>query len=553
MRSKQITSALPEAGPHPDYPTPVTSGTDKIFTLEDPDRGPRVPTTYGLPPRGSLSWSTHAHCEVGQLNVACGSGAAFASWRVGRRGKELIVAESMLGSQVVKTYVLVAKPDGTPIHRVELDMFSHVVEMRRFTLADRYSARRPSGGNGLDGCGSMAIKIDKQRRVSQQSCLQWLGQPMRDTTGVAAMRVERDARRITIAQHFLGLDGRPIANIDGVTALRFDLDKFGRSAIIRYRDADDKPVPSSDGCYGWHRDYDARGLEVKRTCLDFADRPQNTTDNTAIESYRYDARGCLVASRYATADGRPAANRDNVHGLEFQHDSRCQAISKTCVSIVEQPVACGLGRPARTVYAYDHLGNVVSQKHYSADGAPGGDAQYGVFELRSQYDAVRNAVGESCYDSEGKPIACATTGFHAKKLSYDDAGRMIEERYFDTSGAATTNAGAASRRTKYDSYDHVFESVGFDADGKLIETMGMTTRRVLYDTAHRRFAMVLLDKVGRPANYTGGYVGVASPGRAWHAVRIVRGTDGTVTSNRFFDAAGQLLVTHDCRRVTCFD
>ena len=81
----------------------------------------------------------------------------------------------------------------------------------------------------------------------------------------------------------------------------------------------------------------------------------------------------------------------------------------------------------------------------------------------------------------------------------------------------------------------------------------MATDRVLYDTAHRRFAKVLLDKSGRPASYTGGYVGVTCPKQAWHAVRLVRGSDGSVTSNQFFDAAGQLLVTHDCRRVTCFN
>ena len=393
----------------------MTSGTDKIFTLEDPDRGPGVPTTYALPPRGSLSWSTHAHCDVDQLDVACGDGTAFASWRVGRRGKELIVAESMLGNQMVETYVFVAKRDGTPIHRVQLDMFDRVVEMRRFTAADRYSARRPSGGNGLDGCGSMAVKLDKQRRVSHESCLQWLGQPMRDTNGVAARRLERDKRGIVIAQYFLGLDGKPIANTEGVTALRFDLDKAGRDAVRRFLDADDKPVMSSDGCYGRRYDHDARGLRIKTTCLDAADRPKGAANGTAVESYRYDARGCLIASRYAAADGHAAADRDNVHGFDFERDARCQTISSTCVNIVEQPVACGLERPARTVYAYDQLGNVVSWKHYNADSTPGGDARYGAFERRSQYDPVGNQIGESCYDSEGKPIERATTGFHDRE------------------------------------------------------------------------------------------------------------------------------------------
>src|SRR5687767_9585863 len=70
VRPVPITLPLPEAGPHPDYPTTVASGTGKIFTLEDPDRGPKVPTTYKLPPRGTLSWTTHGYCDLGPVEVA---------------------------------------------------------------------------------------------------------------------------------------------------------------------------------------------------------------------------------------------------------------------------------------------------------------------------------------------------------------------------------------------------------------------------------------------------------------------------------------------------
>jgi hypothetical protein len=553
VRGKRARSPLPEAGPHPDYPTPVASGTDKIFTLEDPDRGARVPTTYKMPPRGTLSWSTHAYCDVGTLDVACGSGSGFARWHVGRRGNELIVAESMIGTRIVATYVFVAKPDGTPIRRVELDSFGRVAEMRTFTTSDRYSARRPSGGNGLPGCGSMAIKIDKSGRVTQESCLQWTGQPMRDTTGVATRRLVRDARGIVIAQHFLGLDGKPIADTDGVTTLRFDLDKAGRDAVRRYRDADDKPSIARNGCYGRRYEYDARGLEVRRTCLDFADRPQRAANGIAIESYRYDTRGCMVAVRYAAADGTAVTDRDNVHGIDIKPDERCLDLSRTCVNLAGRPIACEVAAPSRYVTAYDERGQLVSSKHYNADHSPGRDAAYEVFEVRWQYDEVGNPVGTSCYDSEGEPVECASAGYHALRRTYDDAGRNTQLRFFDTRGAPTTGLEAAAVHSTYDSYDHLFESTVVDADGELVETNGMTTRRDLYDTAHRRFAIVLLDRAGKPAQYTACYVGVTCPEKAWHAVRLVRGIDGRVMSNQFFDSTGQLVATQDCSTATCFD
>ena len=548
----RIISPLPDAGPHPDYPTPVASGTDTIFTLEEPDRGAKVPTTYKLPPRGTLSWTTHAYCDLDPLEVACGSGSGFVRWRVGRRGKELIVAESLLGARVFATYVFVAKKDGSPLRRVELDSFGRVAEMLTFTAPDRYSARRPNGGNGLLGCGSMAIKLDEQRRVSQTSCLQWTGQPMRDTTGVATRRYVRDARGIVITTHFLGLDGKPIASRDGVTTLRFDLDKAGRDAVKRYRDADDRPVAMGDGCYGWQFEYDMRGLEVRRTCLDFADQPQRAANGIASTSYRYNAHGCVVAIRYAAADGASAAHRDNVHGMDVQSDARCQQVSRTCVDIFDEPTACGIDSPARTVYSFDKRGRLVSRKHYNADQSPGLDAGYQVFEIRWQYDAVGNPVRESCYAYDGNPIVCATGDYHQVKRTYDHAGREIELRYLDESGTPTESVGTAVVRTRYDNYDHAVEWTVVDADGELIEVNGMTTRRELYDAAHRRFAIILLDRTGQPAPYTACYVGVTCPDEAWHAVRLVRGIDGRVTSNQFFDASGQLLVTQDCSKVTCF-
>lgn len=549
----KIGSPLPEKGPHPDYPTPLAAGSDKIFTLEDPDRGAKVAPTFDLAAltKGDLAWTTHAHCVPDTVDVVCSSSTSPAHWKVGRRGKEVVVA--IPSRPIDNTHVYLAKPDGTPERYVEIDSHGRVESASTFA-GDRYSNRLPRGSNGLRGCGSMAFTLDKYRRVERLRCLQWSGDPMRDTRGVAATRIARDARGFITEYRYEGLDGQVAPNADNVAIERLELDREGRTAVLRYRDAADQPVASPSGCHGWRYERNAAGIVTKQTCLDAKDAPATASTGIAITTYKVDARGCRPAWRYAGSDGAPKAGGSNIHGIDLVVDDRCAELSRTCLNIVEQPIACGVGMPAKYVMKRDDLGRVTSTKHYGTDGKPAGDAQYKAFEVRWQIDDLGNRVGESCYNAAGKPIECGSTGFHAKRTTYDDAGRIAEERYYDAAGAPTTNLGTSIRRFQYDNYDHIFERKSYDVNGELVESMGQTTRRDLYDLAHRPFAVLMLDKQGNPATYTGCYTGATCPSKGgWHAVRIVRRTDGSVSKNQFFDKDGQLLQEMNCRNVPCFD
>jgi len=55
--------AEPELRPHPDYPTPALAGTQELFLLEEPPRGPHV-TDVKLPDRSQLKFTDHAYCEL---------------------------------------------------------------------------------------------------------------------------------------------------------------------------------------------------------------------------------------------------------------------------------------------------------------------------------------------------------------------------------------------------------------------------------------------------------------------------------------------------------
>lgn len=553
-----IGSPLPEAGPHPQYPTPAAAGTDKIFLLEDPDRGPRAPLDFKLP-RGRMAVSNHGHCEDDALSIVCSDApakAAQAFWRVRRKGKETVVAHQFApdGKRVEKTIVYLAKPDGTPLQRVELDRYGRVTSALFFLASGgRYTGRARDGSNLLAGCGSMSFKLDGHGRIAERGCKQWLGEPMHDTNGVGITRYERDARGFITGEAHFGIDGEPIANTDGVHRVVYELDADGRAAAWRYRDVGGKPVASKKGCHGYRTDRDDRGAVVRLTCLGADDKPATAVQGKAIDAYVNDARGCRIKVRYLDPHGFPATNLERVHGRDYEVDSTCARKSETCLGVLRDARSCGPGQPARYVYKRNAVGQVVSTKHYDADGEPSRDASYNVFELRSRYDDAGNEIRMSCHDERGQPARCGSTDFAALATKYDDVGRPTEERFFDTDGKATTNLDSWARRFRYDNYDHEFESTSYDAQDQPVNSLGSATRRDLYDAAHRRFGVVLLDKAGEPARYTGCYVGAVCPDQPWHAVRIKRRADGSVESNEFFDHTGQLLLVSDCRRVLCFE
>jgi hypothetical protein len=250
-------------------------------------------------------------------------------------------------------------------------------------------------------------------------------------------------------------------------------------------------------------------------------------------------------------EGKPTHVR-GVYGTRTQPDLWCEPLAVTCTGAAGEPVACGPEAPARTEAELDEKGRKVVVRHRGPDGDPGRDAEYGVFELRKTWDPLGNLVEESCWGASGEPIECDHTGFHSVRITIDDAGRTREVRYFDTEDRPTTNLGVALRRYSYDNYDHLREIHGFDADGDVLEALGMAVQRRLYDPGHRLFALLLFDRAGKPARYTGCFTGRDCPARDWHAVRIFRGANGRVIRNAYFDADGQLIENMDCDTRRCW-
>jgi hypothetical protein len=550
-------ASAPATRPHPDYPTPKMAGTEELFLIEEPPRGPHV-TSVRLPDRNHLRFTEHAVCEVAAARLICSGSRAKpgqARWNVGRSGEKVILAERLTPTgRVLASFLFDWDPGGRLARLSALEEHGLVEWTRSFNPpGERYMERALTGANNLAGCGAMAMRGagDNHGRV-EHACLQWNGSPMRDTNGVAYTVVKHDWQGFPAERVRLGLDRKPVAGHDRVHRTVTSRDAVGRPMAELNFGLDGKPAMSmSAGCTGRRFEYDDRGVLVRETCLGADGTPARADEGVAVTVHETNADGCVVRQTRLDRDGKPTHVR-GVYGLRHEPDAWCNGLAETCLGALGEPVACGPEGPARTELELDERGRAVSVRHRGPDGDPGRDAEFGVFELRRGWDALGNLVEESCWGASGEAIECDHTGFHAQRIAVDDAGRTREIRYLDAGGAPATNLGVAVRRYIYDNYDHLHEIDGFDESGDFVEALGMAAQRRLYDPGHRLFALILLDKAGKPARYTGCFTGRDCPARDWHAVRIYRGPNGRVVKNVYFDADGQLVETMDCDQKRCW-
>ena len=548
-----IGSPLPEKGPHPDYPTAAAAGTDKLFFLEEPDRGARAPASYTPPPRASLTWTTSPYCEDDPLGVSCGSGPVGdgVSWQIGR-GAGVTIAEQLYSGRIHQTFVYLTA-NGTPTQQLHIDENGQLDEARLFTAPGRFSGRKSDGSNALHGCGMLAYELDKQQHLAELRCLQWLGEPMRNTFGFAVHRFKNDALGLTIERTRFGLDGAAVNGLDGVHRSVFTRDASGRPTLEQYFDAEGKRTTNLDGCAGERTTWADNGRIATTTCVDRNDAPMKNSDGVTTERVDYNLGNCIRRIRYLDATGAPTTDHLGVHRYDYETDSKCQDQGVLCMGITGKPVACGPGRPHDEIHRRDARGYIMWTRHYAPDGRATGDANYGVHELRYAHDANGNLIETTCFDAKETAVMCGTTGFHGKLATFDDAGRVSSQTFIDRNRKPTTNMGVPQRRFRYDNYNHEYEARNVDADGKLVESAGFAVRRNLWDATHQLFAVQLLDADRKPARYVGCYTGSTCPDTAWHAVRINRRPSGAVESNQFFDADGQLMKTIDCSTKPCFD
>jgi hypothetical protein len=540
--------------PSPDYPTPAMAGTEELFLIEEPLRGPHV-TDVKLPDRAELRFTEHTACELVVSRLVCAPVRPKPNtrhWNVGRSGEHVILAEDIApGGHVVSSYLFDWDPAGRVKRIASLDRHGFVDWVRSYNPpGERYMERALTGANDLAGCGFMAVKPAPGRL--DLACLQWNGGPMRDTNGVAVTQIRLDPAGFVGERVRLGLDHKPVAGHDGVHRTVYQHDAAGHLTAELHYGVDGKPMLStSEGCSGHRYEHDERGLLSRETCLGRDGEPAREEEGVAATTIDYNGDGCAIRRRSWDRDGKPTHVR-GVYGVTIENDGLCQERSTTCIDADANPVACGPGEPARYDYERDDKGREVSIKHREPDGDPGRDSEYGAFELRKSWDPLGNLVEESCWGPSGERIECDHTGYHAEKIVVDDAGRTRNVRYFGVLGEPATNLGVAVRRYVYDNYDHIREIDGFDETGDVVEALGMASQRRLYDPGHRLFALLLYDRNGKPATYKGCFTGRDCPARDWHAVRIFRGDNGRVTKNEFFDSDAQLIESMDCDTHRCW-
>ena len=543
-----------EKQPHPDFPTPRLAKTEKIFLLEEPDRGPWVKTAK-VPEAPKGKWTTYFFCQVTPDTVACGrkgGGGVRAHWRV-LRGKKLVVAEERFGPRVMSTYVLHRIKGKALSQMIALDRHGQVLWSRHYRGAGSdYSSRNRDGSNALTGCGFLKLERDKKGRVEHVGCLQWAGQPMRDENGVVYTRHRRDRAGFSVATWRLDKDRKPINGQDGVHRTKNRRDAAGRVTERRYYDKERFPTLSSrDGCYGWRLKYDGRGLLERKTCLGTVGRAIQDASGVCAYTFSYDGRGCKVSVVDLQLSGKECSKRFKRYA--YNVNAACEIMTQVCYGATDKRKACGIRQPAEYRYTRDTLGRITSQKHFGVNHKPGKDLECTSFELRMWYDKQGNVIKRTYHDPSGVPKNCSGAGYHGITHVRDEAGRTKETRFIDRRGNAGTNLGCAVRRFQYDNYDHQVKTVNYGFDGKIKDVRGMGSMRIIYDQGHRQFGILLYDIQDRPARYRACFTSRTCPRKkTWHAMRIQRRANGSVSKNLFFDHEGQLVATISCDKKPCW-
>ncbi|MCC6749198.1 MAG: hypothetical protein IT371_16165 [Deltaproteobacteria bacterium] len=549
---------LPEKGPHPDYPTPRAAGTEQLFLAEEPDRGPR-PTSVALPSKKGLRASVHAHCDLDHATFVCSRGtvrpANARHWRLYRKGAQLLLAEKVWpGGRALASYVFEWRDTGKLWRLSEVDAYGTLNWTRTFEPSGlRYSTRKLSGENGLSGCGALVLKLDARGLAEEVGCLQWSGQAMHDLRGVALTRFKRNAQGFVLDEERFGKTGEAVLDANSVHRVKSERDAQGRTVTELFLGLHGEPVVNTeDGCAGKRYRYGTRGETLEETCLSLTGDIGANRYGITTEAYEVDAAGCTAVQRNLGPHREPVTDSARVHATRYQLNEACQQLRRSCLNLLDQPIACGRHQAAHELFTRDAKGRIIAVRHLTAFGLPGKHEVHEVYEVRYQYDDFGNRVRIACHGDDGAPTDCARTGHHAELQVFDDAGRLKEERFLDTKGAPGTNFGTAVRRYRYDAYDHLIETENFDGDGKRKEVFGSAIQRRIYDERHRLFAVLLLDGQGNPAKYTGCYTGRDCPRGAWHAVRLVRDGLGRVRSNQYFDHQGQPIATLMCSSVRCW-
>ena len=550
--------AQAEKAPHPDFPNAAQASTDGIFLLEEPERGPLV-SALAMPDLGVLKWSTHAWCDSGHAGVECGpeqpdAVRAQAHWRVGRRGEKVQIATRRFGPRVEESWVFERAGNGQLVRIVALNRYETVLWSRHFdATGKRYTSRRATGANALEGCGQIEIEVDDRGRITMVGCRQWSGEAMVDTNGVAHTRLERDERGLVSARVRLDKDRTPVDGHDGVHRQTLARDANGRVSITRNFDRAGFPVLSgTSGCYAVREGLDKRGLLAVRTCLDAEDRPMANALGNCKAEFRRDGKGCLASALYWQPGSEVGSCTTKHREHVYEVDHRCARLVWICRDGAGDRVACGLKKPAEYRYQHDARGRVISTKHFDKARQPAGDPACRAFEVRQRWDERGRLLSRSNHGASGEPIECSSTGYHGITYDRDDAGRIQRQRFVGLDGDPGTNLGCAVRHFRYDNYDHAVETRNEGLDGQPIDVLGMAIKRYLYDEGHRDFAMLLFDAKDRPARYAGCFTGQQCPKGQWQAVRVRREANGKVAANLFFDHDAQLLETFDCAKKRCW-
>ena len=249
---------------------------------------------------------------------------------------------------------------------------------------------------------------------------------------MGALAFVRDHNGMVTEQRYLDVEGHPVSTHDGVHRLEIQRDQAGRRVAERAFDLKGEPVLTEEtGCHHLSWEHNDEGRVLERRCLDAKGDLARDRTEVAVERYALGEAGCVIGERYLDEDRKAITDYQGVHAVVRKVSPLCETTEKRCLNEQGALVSCGPNEPSIVRHRLDEAGQVEATTHHGSDGAPAGDPEFGVFELRFVLDSTGVPIEQTCFDETGGAAQCGSTGFHGRTTKIDEAGREVEAHFFD--------------------------------------------------------------------------------------------------------------------------
>lgn len=294
---------------------------------------------------------------------------------------------------------------------------------------------------------------------------------LRKDTGYAVETYEYDDLGQMKYCLYLGMDEKPVYSTKYYCAgFEYKYDERGNQTDIYYLGTEKEAFVRADlGVSHIQKNYDVYGNIIKEQYFVF-------NSPVPYQKYGYAAykeifeNGKVIETQYLDEQGNLAIHGEKGYAMvQYAYDELGQCISEFYYGIDELPVISKNSYCAGILYEYDEVGNQTDRYYVDSDRNYIVRQDLGYAHVHSEYDTYGNETAVCYYDADNEPTTWAGGGNAYCEFIYDK-GNCVEWRYFDSQGALMlrSDTGYARIQFEYDAYDQCIGETYYGTEGECI-------------------------------------------------------------------------------------